>query len=255
MSSIFGNKSLMDQRPDIALVPVEHDLDVTTVPALRAAVDRLIDNGCRRVILNMTGATYVDSAGMALLLVEIRRMRKLGGLLSLVNVSDEVLRILRRARLVDFAPVSGRRKRESVTPLAADALPLWRTAVPIDAHDLAATRAQVSRLLSHSPLSPDEVFDTTLAVGEAMGNAVDHTSGAEALVSVSGYEDRVVVDVCDNGPGFDPRKVSEPCDRYAERGRGIALMRLLADSVSITPRASGEGMLVRIVKIAHAGTD
>ncbi|MCI7219345.1 STAS domain-containing protein, partial [Parafannyhessea umbonata] len=69
--------------PNIALVPVEGDLDVTTAPRVRATVDSLIASGCRRVILNMAGVQYVDSAGMALLFREIRSMRQAGGLLSL----------------------------------------------------------------------------------------------------------------------------------------------------------------------------
>ena len=245
----------MDSRPNIALVPVEQDLDVTTVGALRRALDRLIDGGCRRIILNMANATYVDSAGMGLLLSEIRHMRELGGLLSLVNVSDDVLSIMRRARLVDFAPVSSAHQGARAIP-STTAQPLWRTVVPVDAADLAATRAHVERLLERAPLSADEVFDANLAVGEAMGNAVDHAQGRDALVTLTGYADRVVMDVTDGGPGFDPSKVSErPCDTYAERGRGIKMMRLLADSVTITPRSTGEGMLVRIVKMAHAATD
>ena len=39
--------------PDITLLPVEGDLDVTSAPRLKIALDDLIDGGCRRVILNM----------------------------------------------------------------------------------------------------------------------------------------------------------------------------------------------------------
>ncbi len=246
----------MQQRPNIALVPVERDLDVTTVSALRSVVDGLIGRGCRRIILNMSGATYVDSAGMALLLAEIRRMRSLGGLLSFTNVSDQVLAILRRARVVDFAPVS--RPADRTAELAPDpsVRPLWRTVVPVDPNDLALTRANVSHLLEQVPLSHDELFDANLAVGEAVGNAVDHTDGSDAMVTVIGYPDRAVIEVTDCGEGFDPSAVyGRKVDPCAERGRGIRLMQLLADSVSIRPRPSGPGMLVRIVKMAHAATD
>lgn len=246
----------MDERPNIALVPIEEDIDVTTVGALRVTLDRLINNGCRRIILNMSGASYVDSAGLATILVEIRRMRKLGGLISLTNVSDQVLAIMRRARLVDFVPVSSVGSKDAPDAYDPQAEPLWRTVVPVDSSDLAHTRASVSRLLARAPLSPDERFDANLAVGEAMGNAVDHTGGEGATITVAGYEDRVVVEVSDLGEGFDPNAVDErEAGSFEERGRGIKLMRLLADSVSISQRPSGTGMLVRIVKVAHATTD
>ncbi len=249
----LGNKKAMDPRPNIALVPVEHDLDVTTVDSLRGVVDGLIASGCRRIILNMAGATYVDSAGMALVLCQIRRMRELGGLISLVNASDQVLAIFRRARVVDFVPVSGKDRTTGIPELDPATQPLWRTVVPIDATNLALTRSSVSRLLERVRFSPDERFDANLAVGEAMGNAVDHACADGAFVTVIGYPDRAVVEVADCGCGFDASVVeATDIDPHSERGRGIRLMRLLADSVTIAPRSSGTGMVVRIVKLAHA---
>ena len=41
-------------------------------------------------------------------------------------------------------------------------------------------------------------------------------------------------------------------DSFAERGRGIKLMRLLADSVTIGPKTSGSGTVVRLVKMYSA---
>lgn len=246
----------MQTQANIALVPVENDLDVTTVGTLRRSLNRLIDGGCRRIVLNMAGASYVDSAGMALLLAEIRRMRERGGLISLINVSNQVLAILRRARVVDFIPVSSAGSRGHVNELDPSVQPLCRTVLPVDANDLALTRASIERLLEQAPLSPDELFDALLAAGEALGNAVDHTDGTGALVTVTNYPDRAVIEVSDCGQGFDPAASARmPTDPCAERGRGIRMMQLLADQVTIAPKPSGTGMLVRIVKLAHAATD
>ncbi|MDO4404622.1 MAG: anti-sigma factor antagonist [Atopobiaceae bacterium] len=241
---------------NIALVPVETDIDVTTVAPMRASLDRLIDGGCRRIVLNMSGVSFIDSAGMAMLLFEIRRMRALGGLLSLTDVSNEVLALFRRARLVDYVPVSCCASRRKAGDPDPSVLPLWRTVVPIDGNDLTLTRAQIAQLIRQVPLSQDESFDALLAAGEAVGNAVDHTDGSDALVTISGYSDRVVIEVSDSGPGFDPEEVCcDAQDDCSERGRGIRIMNLLADSVTIARKPCGPGMNVRIVKRAHALTD
>lgn len=244
----------MESRPNIALVPVEHDLDVSTVDTVRRTLDELIDGGCRRLILNMGKVSYVDSAGLALLLSAIRRMRSLGGLLSMVNVSGQAMAALRRSRLVDFAPVSGDlTKLQQEKPLDPATMPLWRASLPIDGDHFADTRARVERLLRRSALTDDELFDANLAVGEAMGNAIDHAPGCDASVTVTGYDDRVVMEVADAGPGFDPKAAEEaPEERCAERGRGIKLMELLADSVTIAPRTTGHGTQVRLVKMTGA---
>lgn len=249
----------MQRRTNIALVPVEGDLDVTNVARLRATLDALIDSGCRRIILNMAKASYVDSAGMGLIIREIGHMRQRGGLLSLTNVRPTVLRALALARVVDFAPVSAFGTSRDVPALDPGARPLWRHAFRIDPCDLAETRAKVADLLRSLPLTEDERFDANLAVGEAMGNAIDHTDDQCALVTMVGYPDRVMAEVTDNGRGCPqgaaapaaPAALEEPCDGWNERGRGIKLMRMLADSVTISARPQGAGTVVRIVKLAR----
>lgn len=241
----------MDSRPNIALVPVEQDLDATTVDTVRSMLDALIDGGCKRIVLNMASVSYIDSAGIALILSSVRRMRASGGLLSMINVSGQALYALKRSRLVDFMPVScDVTARRQGKPLDPTTQPLWQTSLPIDGSNLSNTRKNVEQLLERTQLSDDEVFDANLAVGEAMGNAVDHARGCEATVTLTGYPDRVVMEVCDHGPGFSLNEVADrPLEECEERGRGIKMMRLLADSVTIEPRAAGTGMSVRLVKM------
>ncbi len=241
----------MNGETNIALVPVNGDLDVTTTPALRRTIDRLVRSGCKRIILNMADAEYIDSAGIGLVLGETRLIHERGGLLSLTNVCERVFRSLSLARIVDFVPVSVAGPRPSVPRLEASAQPLWQTSLRIDPDDLHETRGSVERLLSRMGLSQDAVFDLTLATGEAIGNAVDHGEGC-SVVTVSCYPDRAIVDVTDCGCGFELGECELPeASADGERGRGIALMRLLADSVTIERKPSGTGTLVRIVKLLN----
>lgn len=242
---------MSDTTVNIALVTVEGDLDVRTVPALRRRIDGLLAGGCRRIFLNMANARYVDSAGMGLILSELRRMRSMGGLLSLVNVSPQAFQALRRMRVFDYMPVTRVGERRPVAALDPSVLPEWRTTFRVEATALGAARDRVGQLLSSLPFTPDEVFDMTLASGEALGNAVDHTCGGGVLATVAAYPDRVTIDVADCGEGFELPADEEPpaAGPCAERGRGIRLMRLLADSVSIAHKSTGGGTVVRLVKL------
>lgn len=240
----------MARTSNIALVPVEGDIDVTSVDALRNTLNALIDSDCMRIVINLAATSFMDSSGLGLVMGAVRRMRSKGGLLSLTNVSPEVMRSLSLARLVDFVPVSEANRSPDVPALDPSALPLWRTILRIDPANLASTRHHVVKLLDRMPLSHDESFDLGLAVGEAMGNAVDHAEGC-SLIEVACYRDRAVVEVSDCGEGFSaPADASVEADE--ERGRGITLMRLLSDSVSIGRKPSGTGTLVRIEKLFHA---
>lgn len=241
----------MDGSVDIVMVDVCGDLDVRTVPAVRRRLDGLISSGSRRIFMNMADVGYVDSAGVALILAELRRVRSLGGLLSLINVSAQLYRALSLMRMVDFMPVSRAGTRRKVTALDPTVLPRWRTTFRVGADELASARKRLHELLGGLPFSQDEVFDMTLACGEALGNAVDHTCGGGVLATVAAYPDRVTVEVTDCGEGFSLPEDEDPPEAgpLSERGRGIKLMRLLADSVSIAPKQAGEGTVVRLVKL------
>ena len=75
----------------IAVLPVQTDLDVRTADRVRDEIDQLIGAGCRRIILNMANTAFIDSLGMGMLFAELRKMRALGGLISLTGVSPDLL--------------------------------------------------------------------------------------------------------------------------------------------------------------------
>lgn len=242
----------MEHTSDIVVLPVESDLTVLTAPRLRHDLDALIDGGCKRIILNMGKATYIDSAGMATILLEIRKMRAAGGLLSLINVSKPAYHSLRRVRVVDFAPVIPADTTRQVPELDPRVEPLWRRVLCSDADHMHETRQRVEHLLENTMLTADEAFDMTLACGEALGNAFDHTDSRYTLVTVSCYPDRVTLDITDTGKGYQLKAGEEPkttSGSMLERGRGIKLMRLLADEVTISLKSSGKGTQVRLVKM------
>ena len=241
----------MAPHTDIALLPLTRDLDATNADDLRSEVDRLINGGCRRVVLNMTKVSYVDSLGMCALVASLRQMRAAGGVLSLTNVRPRVYRTLQLLRLVDMMPISKAGPRPEVPALDPSTQPLWKTTFPVDPSGLSDARRHVMRLVQRMPFSADEAFDIELAAGEALGNAIDHTCAEGVVTTVAAYPDRVEVDVEDCGPGFELGPNDEPpvAGEGAERGRGIKLMRLLADSVTISERPQGSGTVVRIVKL------
>ena len=238
----------MNSEPNISVLTMGSDLDVTTVSRVRRAIDDAVDGGCLRIILNMAGASYVDSAGMGLIVSELKHLRSLGGLLSLTNVSERVFRSLEIMRMVDQMPISvaGR----EIAELDPSVPPLWRTTLRVREDGLAAARGRVEELLGTVGFSPDDLYDMCLAVGEALGNAIDHTCEGGILATVSAYPDRAIVEVTDCGQGFSLEADEPEVPLSAERGRGLKLMRLLTDSLVISRKSTG-GTAVRLVKLSH----
>jgi serine/threonine-protein kinase RsbW len=101
---------------------------------------------------------------------------------------------------------------------------------------------------------PDEVLaDLKLALTEAASNSVRHAYvGADhaGLVEIS-YEllpDRLVIEVTDEGGGFDPAEADGPPEELSEGGLGIAIIRAIADEVEIGKQPDGRGSRLRFEK-------
>jgi serine/threonine-protein kinase RsbW len=103
--------------------------------------------------------------------------------------------------------------------------------------------AEISRLICKTLPDPnmkkDFVDHVELAVSEACTNAIRHTkdSDAEATVAIrfEVHEDRLVVEVKDQGGGFDLEKVPSPnFERCPEDGYGLFIIRTVMDEVFYT---------------------
>jgi len=103
------------------------------------------------------------------------------------------------------------------------------------------------------PLRQEVLGDLKLALTEACTNSVRHAYGdADGTVEIV-YElhpDKLVVEVADEGEGFQPptgRGVAFVDDELSEGGLGIAIIEALADEFEIRERAQG-GSSLRFVK-------
>jgi anti-sigma B factor antagonist len=66
---------------------------------LREFVTRLVENGNKRILLNLQGVEYVDSGGLGELVRTHTTLQKEGGQLKMVNVNQRVLELLKLTSL------------------------------------------------------------------------------------------------------------------------------------------------------------
>jgi anti-sigma B factor antagonist len=87
---------------DAAVVGVDGNLTAGGPDeTLLDAVTDLLDSGCRRIVIDLSSAGYVDSAGMGCLVRCFQRCGDVDGELRLAGVSSRLLSLLRLARLTD----------------------------------------------------------------------------------------------------------------------------------------------------------
>jgi serine/threonine-protein kinase RsbW len=101
-------------------------------------------------------------------------------------------------------------------------------------------------------LSDELLADLKLALTEAASNSVRHAYGGRdvGMVEISYLllPDRLVIEVTDEGGGFDPADEKGPPDELSEGGLGIAIIRAIADDVQIGAQPDGKGSRLRFEK-------
>lgn len=90
-----------------AVLAIGGELDMTTMPELVDAAGALIDGGHRRLVLDLGGLTFCDSAGLSAFARLARRLTALDGLLVLArptSIVESVLQVTGMAKVIPTYP-------------------------------------------------------------------------------------------------------------------------------------------------------
>jgi len=83
------------------ILEVGGELDVLTTAKLGAELDDIVRKQTGKVIVDLSGTGFVDSAGLQLLLSAQRRLSRQERVLAVVCGPGQVRRMIERARLLD----------------------------------------------------------------------------------------------------------------------------------------------------------
>ena len=127
-----------------------------------------------------------------------------------------------------------------------------RLTIPARAEYITLCRLALTGIARLRSLSDELVADLKLALTEAASNSVRHAYGDEdvGVVEIS-YEllpDRLVIEVTDEGEGFDLADSRDGPPELSEGGLGIAIIRAIADEVEIGVQPGGRGSRLRFEK-------
>ena len=68
--------------------------------ALRTAIRRVLEEGKRRILLNLAGVGYIDSSGIGELVSSFTAVNKEGGVLKLLNLTQKIQDLLAITKLL-----------------------------------------------------------------------------------------------------------------------------------------------------------
>jgi len=129
-----------------------------------------------------------------------------------------------------------------------------RLTIPARAEYITLGRLALTGIARVRALSDEVLADLKLALTEAASNSVRHAYAGDDPVGVVeiSYElrpDRLVIEVTDEGEGFDPAEADGPAEELSEGGLGIAIIRAIADKVEIGRQPDGKGSRLRFEKV------
>src|SRR5215831_12013030 len=84
-------------RPNV--LPLEGEIDLHVSPDLTAALNRMIDKKPKKLVIDLSRVTYIDSAGLAALIEGMQKIEAHGGKFALAGLQETVRSIFEIARL------------------------------------------------------------------------------------------------------------------------------------------------------------
>ncbi len=232
---------------------ISGDIDYHSSGLLRRRLLSALEEHGGSLTLHLERVEFIDSSGLSVLLDAVKTARARGGRITLVRPSRQLRRVLGVSGFAPFFEMRDGGEQASAAAVqkrgADDGIRTATFEAEGRPENISALRKSVVKFAEGLPLTPQELDDLKLAVGEATCNALRYgcPTGRETIhVTCSREGNRFSVRVSDPGPGFDPSSIPQVSQgELAEGGRGIFFMRCLMDEVNFH---FSDGTTVELVK-------
>jgi anti-sigma B factor antagonist len=81
------------------VLPLYGEIDLNVSPEIAETFEKLVRSRPPRVVVDLTRVTYIDSSGLAVLIVGMQQVKEYGGKFALAGLQSDVRSILETARL------------------------------------------------------------------------------------------------------------------------------------------------------------
>lgn len=209
------------QQPDTRRIVIAGELDSATCGQLAGEFEReLAGSRLAKLVLDLSGLTFVDSAGTRMLILLQRQAGDRGTEVEVVPAPEDVTALLRVSGLID---------RLNLVDTPDDATEPGEFLERIDSELAreptapARARSEVRQVLE-TVLDESDLATVVLLTSELVTNAVIHPRNSDDRrvgFRMTIYPDRIRVLVDDPGEGFDP---ATPVHPNENGGRGLMLV-------------------------------
>ncbi|MEW6170868.1 MAG: STAS domain-containing protein [Candidatus Omnitrophota bacterium] len=92
-------KIAQENKNDVVICKIDGEINISTSPELRKFFDNLVQNKTKKIILDFTSLSYIDSSGLATLIELLQRIKKIDGKFYICNMSDKIKNIFEITKL------------------------------------------------------------------------------------------------------------------------------------------------------------
>lgn len=80
---------------DAVIVSVSGEVDAHTAPELDHLLSETVNDGCTRIVVDLSDVGFLDSTGLGVLVKALKRCRDSGGFVSVVAVHERIVKVFR----------------------------------------------------------------------------------------------------------------------------------------------------------------
>lgn len=92
---------------DVTVLSIAGRIDTVSAPELEQEINRTIEGGTRKILLDFTGVTYISSGGLRVLLATAKKLKNPGDRYGLCSLSPDVHKIIRLAGFTSIFSIYG----------------------------------------------------------------------------------------------------------------------------------------------------
>jgi anti-sigma B factor antagonist len=90
MQKLIISEERLNWKNPAILISLKGTIETTNASTLEEALERIINEKCYRIAVDLSGVTYISSAGWGIFISEIKRIRGNGGDIKLAAMTPEV---------------------------------------------------------------------------------------------------------------------------------------------------------------------
>ena len=95
-------KIMISDRNGVGVINLEGSIDLYNAKQVGQAIDKVIADGKKKILMDFANVTYIDSTGIGSLLAGLQDLKKTGGKMKFYNVRESVSQVFKIANLLNY---------------------------------------------------------------------------------------------------------------------------------------------------------